>query len=106
MNNFTEKDLKQYVKDYQVRSREALRRSRSRSIEKNESQKSYREYLDHQAMIRNINFKMKHGEWLYNDLPNGRMIKQFRIIASGNPDDVGKLVDSFGREYDVPRKGN
>ena len=73
MNNFTEKDLKQYVKDYQVR---------------------------------NINFKMKHGEWLYNDLPNGRMIKQFRIIASGNPDDVGKLVDSFGREYDVPRKGN
>ena len=57
-------------------------------------------------MIRNMNYKMNHGEWLYDDLPNGHFVKHFRVIASGDSDRVGKLVDNFGREYDVPRKRN
>ena len=33
-------------------------------------------------------------------------LKFHRVIASGNPDDIGKLFDNFGREVDVPRKTN
>ena len=49
---------------------------------------------------------MNHDTWLYDDLPNGHLVKHFRVIASGDADRIGKLVDAFGREYDVPRKRN
>jgi hypothetical protein len=106
MKELIEKDYKKYLKEYRERGASSLRRSRSRFLGKQETEQAYREHLDCQAMIRNMNHKMKHGEWLYNDLPNGHFINHFRIVASGNPDNVGKLVDGFGREYDVPRKGN
>ena len=95
-----------YLKEYKERGASCFRRSRNKFLGKEEIAKAYREHLGCQAMIRNMNWKMKHGEWLYDDLPNGHFVKHFRIIASGNPDQVGKLVDGFGREYDVPRKRN
>ena len=49
---------------------------------------------------------MTKDTWLYNDLPNGHLVKHFRVLASGDPNRVGKLVDGFGREYDVSRKRN
>ena len=48
-------------------------------------------------MMSNIRYKMNHGDWLYNDLPDGTRIGARRVIASGNPDHVGKLMDGFGR---------
>ena len=99
-------DYKKYLKEYKERSKSNLRRSKDRHLGKQEKEQAYRDYLDAQAMIRNMNHKMKHGDWLYMDLPNGHFINHYRILASGNPDDVGKLGDCFGREYDVPRKGN
>jgi hypothetical protein len=102
----SKKDYKKYLEEYRARSKSNLRRSRDNSLDKQTKEQAYRDHLDAQAMIRNMNYKMKHNMWLYLDLPNGHFINHFRIIASGNPDDVGKLVDCFGREYDVPRKGN
>tara|TARA_R110000824_G_scaffold152360_6_gene323546 strand:+ start:928 stop:1254 length:327 start_codon:yes stop_codon:yes gene_type:complete len=104
--DLSKKDYKKYSKEYRERGASSFRRSRSRFLGKQETEKAYREHLSCQAMIRNMNWKMKNGYWLYNDLPDGHLINHFRIIASGNPSDVGKLMDSFGREYDVPRKGN
>ena len=54
---------------------------------------------------RNINYKMNHDTWLYDDLPNGHLVKHFRVIASGDPERQGKLIDAFGRVY-VSREGN
>ena len=104
--DFTKEQLKTYIKDYQTRSKEAYSRSRSMRVDIKERAKYHREYLDAQAMIRNINSKLTKDEWLYDDLPNGHHVKHFRVIASGDPDRVGKLIDGFGREYDVPREGN
>jgi hypothetical protein len=104
--DLSKNDYKKYLEEYRARSASSFRQSRSKFLGKQETEKAYREYLSCQAMIRNMNWKMKHGYWLYNDLPDGHLINHFRIIASGNLNDVGKLMDSFGREYDVPRKGN
>ena len=104
--DFTKEELKNYIKEYQKRSKEAYSRSRAMRVDPNEMAKYHREYLDAQAMIRNINYKMTKDTWLYDDLPNGHFVKHFRVLASGDPSRVGKLVDAFGREYDVPRKGN
>ena len=106
MKELSKEDYKKYLKEYRERGASCFKRSRSRFLSKQETEKAYRDYLNCQAMIRNINWKMTKGEWLYNDLPNGHFINHFRIVASGNPDNVGKLVDGFGREYDVPRKRN
>ena len=106
MIDFTQDELKKYIKEYQKRSKEAYSRSRSMRVDPKEKAKYPREYLDCQAMIRNINYKMTKDTWLYNDLPNGHFVKHFRVLASGDPNRVGKLVDGFGREYDVPRKRN
>ena len=106
MKELSKEDYKKYLKEYKERGASCFKRSRNKSLGKEETAKAYREHLGCQAMIRNMNWKMKHGEWLYDDLPNGHFVKHFRIIASGNPDQVGKLVDGFGREYDVPRKRN
>ena len=106
MIDFTQDELKKYIKEYQKRSKEAYSRPRSMRVDPKEKAKYHREYLDCQAMIRNINYKMTKDTWLYNDLPNGHFVKHFRVLASGDPNRVGKLVDGFGREYDVPRKRN
>ena len=106
MIDFTQDELKKYIKEYQKRSKEAYSRSRSMRVDPKEKAKYHREYLDCQAMIRNINYKMTKDTWLYNDLPNGHFVKHFRVLASGDPNRVGKLVDGFGREYDVSRKRN
>jgi hypothetical protein len=106
MKELSKEDYKKYLKEYKERGASNRKRSRSRFLGKQEAEQAYRDYLNCQAMIRNLNWKMKHGDWLYNDLPNGHFVNHFRIIASGDPDRVGKLVDNFGREYDVPRKRN
>lgn len=95
-----------YLKEYKERGASCFKRSRNRALGKEEKVKAYRDHLNCQAMIRNMNYKMNNGEWLYDDLPNGHFVKHFRVVASGDSDKVGKLVDGFGREYDVPRKGN
>jgi len=104
--DLSKKDYKIYLKEYRERGASNLRRSRSKFLGKQETEQAYRDYLDCQAMIRNMNWKMKNDYWLYNDLPDGHFVNHFRIIASGDPDRVGKLMDGFGREYDVPRKRN
>ena len=104
--DLSKSDYKKYLKEYKELGASNFRRSRSKFLSNKETEQAYREYLDCQYMIRNMNWKMKYGDWLYNDLPDGHIINHFRIIASGNPNDVGKLVDSFGREYNVSRKGN
>jgi len=104
--DLSKSDYKKYLKEYKERGASNLRRSRSKFLGKWEIEQAYRDYLDCQAMIRNMNYKIKNGDWLYNDLPNGHTINHFRIIASGDPGQVGKLVDCCGREYDVSRKRN
>ena len=104
--DFTAEQLKNYIKDYQKRGKEAYSRSRSTRVDIKDRAKYHRDYLDSQAMIRNINSKLTKNEWLYDDLPNGHHIKHFRVLASGDTNRVGKLVDGFGREYDVPRERN
>jgi|TARA_E500000305_G_scaffold42745_1_gene33121 hypothetical protein len=102
---FTKEQLKNYIKEYQVKGRTAYSRSRSRATDAKEARKYHAEYLDCQAMVRNINYKMNHDTWLYDDLPNGHLVKHFRVIASGDPERQGKLIDAFGRVY-VSREGN
>ena len=104
--DLSKSDYKRYLKEYKERGASYRKRSRSKFLSKSETEQAYREYLDCQAMIRNMNHKMNHGDWLYDDLPNGYTINHFRVIASGDPDKVGKLIDMCGREWDVPRKRN
>ena len=102
----SKEDYKKYLEEYKGRSKSNLRRARDYRLGKQAREQAYRDYLDAQAMIRNMNYKMKHGTWLYLDLPNGHFINCFRVIASGDSNQVGKLVDCWGKEYGVPRKGN
>ena len=104
MKEFSKEDYKMYLKEYKERGASCFKRSRNKSLGKEATRKAYREHLDCQAMIRNMNHKMKHGQWLYDDRPDGSFSKYFRVLASGDPDKVGKVIDSFGREYNVPRE--
>ena len=61
MIDFTQDELKKYIKEYQKRSKEAYSRSRSMRVDPKEKAKYHREYLDCQAMIRNINYKMTNS---------------------------------------------
>ena len=106
MEKLSKKEYKKYLKEYRENGKGYLKRSKSRFLGKLETEQAYRDYLNCQAMIRNMNYKLTNGDWLYNDLPNGHFVNHFRIVASGDPDRVGKLMDSFGKEYDVPRKRN
>ena len=106
MKDLSKEEYKTYLKEYKERGNAAFKKSRNNRIEKRDREAAYREHLECAAMIRNMNYKIKNDEWLYDDLPNGNFVKHFRIVASGDTDRVGKLVDNFGREYDVPRKGN
>lgn len=106
MEDLSKEEYKKYLKEYRERGSSFYKKARNKSIDKAEREEAYRQHLNCSAMIRNMNHKMTHGEWLYNDLPNGNFVKTFRVLASGDPKQVGALIDSFGREYDVPRKRN
>ena len=95
IKEFTEKELKKYLDIYRIKQNDSLRRYRSRK--ETDKHGAYRQYLDAKSMMSNIRYKKNHGDWLYNDLPNGIRIGARRVIASGNPDRIGKLTDSFGR---------
>ena len=103
MNEFTKEELKKYIKEYQVKGRTAYARSRSRTTDIKDARKFHAEYLDCQAMIRNINYKVNHDTWLYDDLPDGRLVKYFKVLASGDLERQGQIVDAFGRVC-VPRE--
>ena len=98
IKQFSEQELRDYAEEYKDLKNSALRRYRSR----NEGNKmdAYREYLDAKAMVSNINYKMRHGDWLYDDLPDGSQIKFRKITASGDKSNIGKFMDSFGRVVD------
>jgi hypothetical protein len=98
IKEFSEQELRDYAEEYKDLKNFALRRSRSRNEENKMG--AHREYLDAKAMISNINYKMKHGDWLYDDLPDGSRIRFRKVVASGDESRIGKLVDVFGRIVD------
>jgi hypothetical protein len=95
INEFTETELKKYLDEYRIKQNNAWRRYRSRG--ETDKHGAYREYLNAKSMMSNIRHKQTKGDWLYDDLPDGTRIGARRVIASGNPDHVGKLMDNFGR---------
>jgi hypothetical protein len=95
INKFTETRLKKYLDEYRIKQNNAWRRYRSRG--ETDKHGAYREYLNAKSMMSNIRHKQTKGDWLYDDLPDGTRIGARRVIASGNPDHVGKLMDNFGR---------
>ena len=98
IKEFSEQELRDYTEKYKEIKNSALRRYRSR----NEENKIgvYREYLDAKSMISNIHYKLRHGDWLYDDLPDGSSIGFRRVIASGDKSRIGKLIDGVGRIVD------
>ena len=98
INTFSDVELKKYLQVFKDKQNSAWRRHRSRG--ETDKQGAYREYVDAKAMIRNINYKIKNDVWLYNDLPDGTMIGGRRVVASGSPDLIGKIIDGFGRIID------
>ena len=95
IKKFTETELKKYLDEYRIKQNNAWRRYRSRG--ETDKHGAYREYLNAKSMMSNIRHKQTKGDWLYDDLPDGTRIGARRVIASGNPDHVGKLMDNFGR---------
>ena len=98
IKKFSEQELREYVEEYKNIKNSALRRYRSRNEENKMG--AYREYLHAKSMISNIHYKLNHGDWLYDDLPDGSWIGFRKIIASGDKSKIGKLVDGFGRIVD------
>jgi|TARA_R110000824_G_scaffold73201_1_gene186450 hypothetical protein len=98
IKKFSEKELREYVEEYKDIKNSAWRRSRSRNEENKMG--AYREYSDAKFMITNIHHKLNHGDWLYDDLPDGSMIRFRKIVASGDKSKIGKLIDGFGRIAD------
>ena len=92
INKFTEKELKAYLDKYRAIQRDATRRSRSRG--EVDVKGAIREAKDAASMITNINYKINHDTWLYNDLPDGTFIGSRRVVASGDKTLINKLVDS------------
>jgi hypothetical protein len=95
IKKFSEQELRDYVEDYKDIKNSALRRYRSYKEEN--KMDAYREYLDAKYMISNIHYKLNHGHWLYNDLPDSSWIGFRKIIASGDKSRIGKLIDGSGR---------
>ena len=95
IKKFSEKELREYVEKYKSIKNSALRRYRSRNEENKMG--AYREYLDAKFMVTNIHHKLNHGDWLYDDLPDGSRIGFRKIVASGDKSKIGKLIDGFGR---------
>lgn len=102
INKFTEKELKAYLDKYRAIQRDATRRSRSRG--ETDVKGAIREAKDAASMINNINYKLNHDTWLYNDLPDGTFIGSRRIVASGDKTRINKLVDNFGRIIDETKE--
>jgi len=98
IKKFSEQELREYVEEYKNIKNSALRRYRSRNEENKMG--AYREYLDAKSMISNIHYKLNHGDWLYDDLPDGSSIGFRKIVASGDKSRIGKLMDGFGRIVD------
>ena len=98
IKKFSEQELREYVEEYKNIKNSALRRYRSRNEENKMG--AYREHLNAKYMISNIHHKINHGDWLYDDLPNGSRIGFRKIVASGDKSKIGKLVDGFGRIVD------
>ena len=98
IKKFSEQELRKYAEECKDIKNSALRRYRSRNEENKMG--AYREYLNAKAMITNIHHKLNHGDWLYNDLPDGSRIGFRKIVASGDKSKIGKLVDGFGRIVD------
>ena len=102
INKFTEKELKNYLDKYRAIQRDASRRSRSRG--EVDVKGAIREAKDAAFMIANINYKINHDTWLYNDLPDGTFIGARRVVASGDKTLINKLVDNFGRIIDETKE--
>ena len=98
IKKFSEQELREYVEEYKNVKNSALRRYRSRNEENKMG--AYREHLNAKSMISNIRHKLNHGDWLYDDLPDGSRIGFRKIVASGDKSKIGKLVDGFGRIVD------
>ena len=98
IKKFSEQELREYVEEYKNLKNSALRRYRSRNEENKMG--AYREYLDAKFMVTNIHHKLNHGDWLYDDLPDGSRIGFRKIVASGDKSKIGKLIDGFGRIVD------
>ena len=98
IKKFSEQELREYVEEYKSIKNSALRRYRSRNEENKMG--AYREHLNAKSMISNIRHKLNHGDWLYDDLPDGSRIGFRKIVASGDKSKIGKLVDGFGRIVD------
>ena len=98
IKKFSEQELRGYVEEYKYIKNSAWRRYRSRTEENKMG--AYREHLNAKYMISNIHHKLNHGDWLYNDLPDGSRIGFRKIVASGDKSKIGKLVDGFGRIVD------
>ena len=100
IKKFSEQELRNYIEEYKDIKNSALRRYRSREEHSKDKPKLYRDYLDAKSMIQNIHHKLNHGDWLYDDLPDGSTIGFRRIIASGDKSHIGKLMDTYGRIVD------
>ena len=98
IKKFSEQELRGYVEEYKYIKNSAWRRYRSRTEENKMG--AYREHLNAKYMISNIHHKLNHGDWLYDDLPDGSRIGFRKIVASGDKSKIGKLVDGFGRIVD------
>ena len=98
IKKFSEQELREYVEQYKDIKNSSWRRYRSRNEENKMG--AYREYSDAKFMISNIHHKLNHGDWLYNDLPDGSRIGFRKIVASGDKSKIGKLIDGFGRIVD------
>ena len=98
IKKFSEQELRDYAEEYKQIKNAAWRRSRSRNEENKMA--AHREYLDAKSMISNIRHKLNHGDWLYDDLPDGSWIGFRKIVASGDKSRIGKLTDGFGRIVD------
>jgi hypothetical protein len=98
IKKFSEQELRDYVEEYKDIKNSAWRCYRSRNEENKTG--AYREHLNAKYMISNIHHKLNHGDWLYNDLPDGSRIGFRKIIASGDESNIGKLIDGFGRIAD------
>ena len=95
IKKFSEQELRGYVEEYKDIKNSAWRRYRSRNEENKMG--AYREHLNAKYMISNIHHKLNHGDWLYDDLPDGSRIGFRKIVASGDKSKIGKLIDGFGR---------
>ena len=98
IKKFSEQELRGYVEEYKDIKNSAWRRYRSRNEENKMG--AYRDHLNAKYMISNIHHKLNHGDWLYDDLPDGSRIGFRKIVASGDKSKIGKLVDGFGRIVD------